>query len=251
MLLRQTIRRKSHIDQLPPTGGLPIPELAMHIESEKYSHDKYRRIFFGDKKELELTSVSRQGVEQFIWATLINLTEQHRSEDQEHTDLLCKMSAGESIGPEDLNNYKTLLTKDTQFQFATILTTGNKEHHKFNNIQARRWTEKHGTYLVRWPRLIKNWKGKPTNPLHVNRVKQQDSCFWELYPHKALGYLTHNLNVNKGLANGDPERGRASLLFSLLSVSLGDFLFLFLLLFLFSRKSSFFTEEFLFSWSSF
>ena len=99
-------------DQLPPAGGLPIPELAMHIEGEKYSNDKYRRIFYGDKKELELTSVSRQGVEQFIRASLINLTEQHRSEDQEHTDLLCKMSAGESIGPEDLKNYKTLSAED-------------------------------------------------------------------------------------------------------------------------------------------
>jgi hypothetical protein len=155
-----------------------------------------------DKKQFELTSVVRQGVEQFTRATHINLTEQHRSEDQEHTDLLNRMSCGESIGPCDLKHYKTLSVNDKEFEFATILTPGNRERHEFNNIQARRWAMRNKTNVVRWPRKIQNWKGKPSNPLNVIRAKEQESCFWELFVPEALAYLTFNLNVDKGLANG-------------------------------------------------
>ena len=192
-------------DQLPPTGGMSIPECAMYIEEEKYIpliKRKMSRVPASKKKDLEITSITRQGVRQFVGATHINLTEQHRSEDQEHTDLLNKMSAGESIGPEDLKNYKTLSAEDTSFEFATILTPGHKERHEFNNIQARRWARKHQTQVVRWPRRERNWRGKPTNPFNVHRVKEMECCFWELFVPGAFGYLTFNFSVDKGLANG-------------------------------------------------
>jgi hypothetical protein len=198
-------------DQLPPAGGAPIPEIAMLIEKEKYmqSNDKANAkhmTFNKKKKELELTSVVRQGIEQFTRATHISLTEQHRSEDQEHTNLLKKMGAGEAIGLEDLKNYKTLSVDDKSFEFATILTPGNKERHEFNNIQSRRWAKKHKTQIIRWPRKEKKWMGKPMNPLNILRAKEQECCFWELFVPGALGYLTQNLKIDKGLANGVPVK---------------------------------------------
>jgi hypothetical protein len=112
------------------------------------------------------------------------------------------MSCGESIGPGNLKHYKTLSVDDKAFEFATILTPGNRERHEFNNIQVRRWAKRNKTNVVRWPRKIQNWKGKPSNPLNVFRAKEQESCFWELFVPEALAYLTFNLNVDKGLANG-------------------------------------------------
>ena len=194
-------------DQLPPAGGLSIPQISMIIEEQKNASSikrmmRRRRIPARSKKDLELTSITRQGVEQFTGAIHINLTEQHRSEDQEHTDLLGRMSAGETIGPEDLKDYKTLSADDFSYEFATILTPGNKERHEFNNIQSQRWAKKYKTQVVRWARREKNWKGKPMNPLNVLKAKEKEYCFWELFVPGAFGYLTHNLNVDKGLANG-------------------------------------------------
>ena len=42
----------------------------------------------------------------------------------------------------------------------------------------------------------------------------EESCFWEMYVPEALGYLTFNINTNKGLANGIPIKYH--------SVSFGD-----------------------------
>ena len=191
-------------DQLPPVGSPSIPEVAMMIEKEKHlrSHQgPLRRLSFS-KKQFELTSIVRQGVELFTNAIHINLTEQHRSEDQEHTDLLMRMSSGETICPNDLKNYKVLNSEDKSFEFATILTPGNRERFEFNSIQSKRWAVRKKTSVIRWPRRIRNWKGKPSNPSNVERAKAQEGCFWELFVPQALAYLTSNLKVDKGLANG-------------------------------------------------
>ena len=193
-------------DQLPPAGGLSIPELAMLIEREKHLGGKGTSLIH-NKKRHAITSIVRQGVEQFTRARHIRLTTQHRSEDPDHTRLLERMSRGEVIGPEDLINYKTLSSSDKEFEFATILTPGNRERHEFNNIQSKRWAARHGTNVVRWPRRMreKTWKGKPRTLSNEARAKQ-DSCFWELFVPAALAYITFNLNTAKGIANGLPVK---------------------------------------------
>ena len=59
----------------------------------------------------------------------------------------------------------------------------------------------------------KTWRGKPRSPQNVKRA-MEESCFWEMYVPEALGYLTFNINTNKGLANGMPIKYH--------SVSFGD-----------------------------
>ena len=190
-------------DQLPPAGGPSLPELAMMIEKERRTGN---RVFY-NKKNFEITSIVRQGAELFKRAYHIKLTEQHRSEDEEHTNLLERMSNGETIGPEDLSVYKTISHNDTEFEFATILTPGNRDRHDYNNIQSQRWAHRHQTNIIRWPRRIRNktWKGKPRDPRNVARAKEESS-FWELFIPSALAYLTFNLNMMKGLANGLPVK---------------------------------------------
>ena len=86
---------------------------------------------------------------------LIKLTAQNQSEDEEHTALLECMSKGETITAHDLRNYKTLNVSDEEFEFATILTPGNRERQEFNHIQANQWARKHRTNVVRWPTRIR------------------------------------------------------------------------------------------------
>ena len=97
-----------------------------------------------NKKKYEITSVARQGVERFVSAKHIQLTTQHRSEDEKHTDLLNRMSAGECICSSDLEDYQELSPEDTDFQFAAIVTPVNTERHEFNHkIQSTRWAKKY------------------------------------------------------------------------------------------------------------
>ncbi|KAL7549421.1 hypothetical protein ACHAWF_014405, partial [Thalassiosira exigua] len=193
-------------DQLPPAGGPSLPDVAMMIQKESYLGNGVGNMS-RNKKHFEIASVVRQGVELFTKAIHIRLSTQNRSEDKEHTHLLQKMSERGTITADDLREYKTLSQHDRDFEFATILTTGNNERHKLNNIQARRWAVHHNTNAVRWKRKIreKTWKGKPIGESNVEQA-MTESCFWELFVPGAMAFLTSNLNTNRKLANGVPVR---------------------------------------------
>ena len=49
----------------------------------------------------------------------------------------------------------------------------------------------------------KTSKGKLRRPQNIKRA-MEESCFWEMYVPKALGYLTFNINANEDLASGIP-----------------------------------------------
>ena len=75
------------------------------------------------------------------------------------------MSLGNPLTEEDLSEYKTLSKNDKEFDFATILVSGNQQRIQFNWVQAMRWAKVNGTYIIRWPRKIndRSWKGRPTS----------------------------------------------------------------------------------------
>ena len=79
-------------------------------------------------------------MEEFLKAKYTKLSRRHRSEDHDdHAELLNKMSAGERIEPDDLKKtYKLLQEEDTEFEFATILTSGNQKRQEFNTVQSVR-----------------------------------------------------------------------------------------------------------------
>ncbi|KAL7526069.1 hypothetical protein ACHAWF_001619, partial [Thalassiosira exigua] len=93
----------------------------------------------------------------------------NRSEDEEHTHLLQKMSEAGIITGDDLREYKNLSQQDRDFEFETILTTGNNERHKFNNIQARHWAVRHSTNAVRW-KLQRRSSQIPFHVFHKPRI---------------------------------------------------------------------------------
>ena len=115
------------------------------------------------------------------------------------------MSAGERITPDDLKTYKLLQEEDSEFEFATILTSGNRERQDFNTVQSMRWAVQNKTHVIRWHRRIRDntWKGKPKEFDNVKRA-QKESCFWELFVPGAPAYITVNLSIEKRIANGLP-----------------------------------------------
>ena len=85
-------------DQLPPVAGNSIPATIMKREEKRR---KSRRQYASRSSEAQITSAAGCGANLFKDAVRINLTTQHRSEDEAHTQLLEKMSAGETLITDD------------------------------------------------------------------------------------------------------------------------------------------------------
>ena len=125
-------------DQLPPVGGESIPATIMMREAQKRGSLQQYRQYRRKTSKFQITTVCGNGAMLFKKARRIHLKTQHRSEDPDHTMLLDKMSKGHSVKPADLSIYKTLKAVDTDFQFATILTSANREKHEFNMLQGKK-----------------------------------------------------------------------------------------------------------------
>eukprot|EP00957_Ditylum_brightwellii_P114584 8737055-Ditylum_brightwellii.AAC.1 len=91
------------------------------------------------------------------------------------------MGNGESLSMSDIKNYKTLDQNeldDEEWTFATIIVSTNSERLDISEIQARRYSKQHKTYVIRWQLDITEWKGKPKrwqqalheNPLFTNTM---------------------------------------------------------------------------------
>jgi hypothetical protein len=192
-------------DQLPPVGSDSIVQVAMkHMEQELGIERPGKK---KKKKEDIPFGVSLKGIELFKQFQLVELTEQHRSEDANHTSLLKKMSKTGRVTVDDLKQYRELsqddMLSDDDFRFATIIVTGNCERLDLNASQAQRWASDYGTNVVRWNRKRRelSWRGRPRT--HANQDHaMQNNCFYEMFVPGALGYLTYNVNTNIGLANG-------------------------------------------------
>jgi len=204
-------------DQCPPVGGNTMPHLAMEmLERNIWSQRNYLSNVSSQKRkskrsrfELE-SSLTRRGVQIFKSAGLMELSIQHRSaKDQDHTNLLKKMSSGSKIKTADLKNYKTLSVSDMTpdgFLFAPVIVTGNYERRAINSFQAKMYATYHNTHVVRWKRKIgSKWDNKPTNA-HALEEAQDEPCFWEYFVPRAPAFLTTNINVNNDLANGTEVR---------------------------------------------
>ena len=188
-------------DQLPPVGGDSIPSTIMKREEKRRTS---RRQYTRRGDPLQITTAAGMGAKLFKEASHIRLTTQHRSEDEEHTLLLNRMSAGETLDSNDLELYSMMSDdSDDNFRFATILTTGNRERHEFNMLQSKKWAQFYNTNTIRWRRKIRDrtWRGKPKSDQNLARVLAE-ACFWELFVPGALAFLTFNLNTDLGLANG-------------------------------------------------
>jgi hypothetical protein len=194
-------------DQLPPVGGDNLAAATMKYE-ELQGPSSNGNIAPWDPSK-HCVNVHNEGLRLFRKAVCFQLTQQHRSKDPAHTEIIDEMRKSGKVDMFDLKHKCKLLKKDDvegggDFRFATTLVTGNEERHKINHLKAKDWVSHLDTCLVRWLRRVdyRNWKGKPGSEEHIKQAMAQNEIFYELFVPGARAYLNHNINTDVGLANG-------------------------------------------------
>ena len=155
----------------------------------------------------KVTGLRRRGVDNLMRATLLRLSEQMRSEDEEHNAVLQQMQKGVPPSVNQLAVYQTLSVDDmddSRWRYAPILVSTNRERYDLIHEQTIRFAREHGIPVIRWQRKWRNWQGQPK--LYYNEVHDSDPIFWELFVPGASGFLTYNLCTSIGLVNGCPIR---------------------------------------------
>lgn len=213
-------------NQLPPVKGTAFTDAA--IDLAVFDHNTSRRmkaseqgISCGDlprlhrlkrqsKKDIpdpdrfKPNSLYRKGTQLFCKATWYVLKEQVRSKDAIHTGFINGLSLGDSPDMGDLQQYKALTSKDLsddpEWMFAPIIVATNRERFDLTESQAKAFAKHNKTHVVRWPVHFSSWLGQP--PSDSDNVYDEDPVFWQYFVKGAEAFLTGNLNVEKGLANG-------------------------------------------------
>ena len=189
-------------DQLPPVGSDNLAAATM-----KYEERQDGSITRWDQNK-HCVNVHNEGLRLMQKASCYQLTQQHRSKDPAHTEILNKMRTTGKVEIEDLKKCKLLKSEDVEgdgdFRFATTLVTGNEERHKINHLKAKEWASHRNTRLVRWLRKVdyRKWKGKPSSKELIKQAIATNECFYELFVPGARAFLTQNINTSIGLANG-------------------------------------------------
>jgi hypothetical protein len=189
-------------DQLPPVGSDNLAAATM-----KYEERQDGSIARWDRSKY-CVNVHNEGLRLMQKASCFQLTQQHRSKDPAHTEILNKMRTTGKVDIEDLKKCELLKSEDVEgdgeFRFATTLVTGNEERHKINHLKAKEWVSHRNTCLVRWLRKVdyRKWKGKPSSKELIKQAMATNECFYELFVPGARAFLTQNINTSIGLANG-------------------------------------------------
>jgi len=196
--------------QLPPVGGDNIAKSGMTQEGKSVVTKKKKKSKTIQRWDPTQHSVNmkKEGLRLFQKAGFFDLTTQHRSKDQLHTDFIESVRTSGQIPLSGLKRYKLLqesdMKSDKDFRFATIVVTGNQDRHRLNHSQSRDWAVYHQTNNVRWLRKIdfESWKGLTTSREGVMDSIKQNECFYETFVPGAQGFLNANINTSIGLANG-------------------------------------------------
>ena len=194
-------------DQLPPVAGDSLAAATMKYEELQGSRSNNNITRWDPSKHC--VNVHNEGIRLFRKAICFQLTQQHRSKDPVHTEIINKMRRSGKVDLDDLKNKCKLLKKedvegDGDFRFATTLVTGNEERHKINHLKAKDWVSHRNTCLVRWLREVnyRDWKGKPRSEEYIKHAMSTNESFYEQFVQGARGFLNHNINTSIGLANG-------------------------------------------------
>ena len=147
------------------------------------------------------------GQELFAKATLIELDEQVRAAnaDEEHQQVINKLSRGETLQVSDLQKYQLLKSEDFQgdqspWLSAPIVVSTNRERHTLTHPVCVRYAKSKGCAVIRWPAKYQHWQQKPSGA-NLN-MALQDPCFFEYFVQGAKGFISSNINKTVKLVNG-------------------------------------------------
>jgi hypothetical protein len=133
------------------------------------------------------------------------LTEQQRSGDEGHNEVVHKTYRGETITFEDLKNrnYRILSDEDgsqEDWLRAPVLVTTNRERFTIAIQRARNLASFLGKPVIRWQSETKRWRNKPSSAYEYDVT--QDPCLHDIFVQDADGFLCDNYMPHLRLVNG-------------------------------------------------
>lgn len=146
----------------------------------------------------------------FLNVEWVELTEQQRSSDIRHNDILLKLFHNECITMKDLRYYKLLEAKDIEmksfWQWATIICHTNQERKTFEVMQAIRFATMNNKLVIRWKcnhKLSENvFKGKYEQATSNNIIDDNDPLQYQYFVQHAPITILENINTELGIVNG-------------------------------------------------
>ena len=135
------------------------------------------------------------------------LTEQIRTQDEVHTELVTHIYNGGIIDPDVIKqNYKIISRDDfkcsnSPWIDAPVIVPTNRERLSITDMAAHRFARAHNTVVIRWLSKQSEWIQKPEGQDAVT-AEYQDPVFWEYFIAGAKGFITENINKPLGLVNG-------------------------------------------------
>ena len=135
---------------------------------------------------------------------LYELTEQQRSDDPHHNQIVNKLYRGEEISAVDIKRvYKILSDTDLEqpeWVSAPILTSTNRERYTLTDTMARHFANFHCKPVIRWKRL----HSKDGGPIEESDKKdaEKDPCYYEYFVAGTKGFFTETYIKELRLVNG-------------------------------------------------
>jgi len=203
-------------NQLGPCGSTSLTEglVKQHLRSQivkipyKERTAKQNEIMRSIVRENKPTDLFEQGCNLFRNFFRFHLRTQHRCDDASHMRIVTKMTRGVKLNMLDLAQYKPLSSDDvsnpdSKWRFAPILVNTNRERLNICHHQALLFAKDHNTHVIRWPNMYGQWISKPTDT-DYSLYAMEDPAFWQYAVIGAAVFLTKNICVDLGLANGTP-----------------------------------------------
>ena len=216
--------------QLGPVRATSLPnamvEMARHDAARQQQLDELRGLFPagpGDpavrvppKRNRRAESLYdsahpfRQGCELLQGARWLKLTDQIRTDDPKHMELLRTMECGNQLKVSDFRPYKLLSKEDYSdasagWINAPILVATNRERYTITAHMTSVFAKAFGKYVIRWPARHRQWEQAPKSKFH-STVMKDDGAFWEYYVQDADGFITDTVNKPLKMVNATRVR---------------------------------------------
>ena len=201
----------------PVKAGDPLPKAVMnlllrHQESQstkKPARHRKGSLLQASKKnnEYEPDHPYTVGARLFQSAEFLEMTEQMRSEDSEHTKVVEGMYYGKDVKLEPMIKiYKALHPSDFEedpigWAEAPIIVRSNRERLSLTHDKAVHLAKLKNTVVIRWLTKHKHWAQKPA-PEYQDQAKRNDPCFFEYFVVEAPCYFNANVSKKLRLVNG-------------------------------------------------
>ena len=142
-----------------------------------------------------------------------HLTQQQRSDDEDHNKFVKHLSDGKCIQIEQILQYKKLSEKDVntcplEWKYAPVLVATNAERLNIARMKAQLWAVEHKTYLFKWRCKIGRQENRP-GPDDMAKLCEEHAFFWQFFVTQAPYYLTNNINGELSIVNGTPVTGHS------------------------------------------